>query len=97
MCIFILTICGFLQWKNLGKAGGVDIKGATGKVPESDLETEYKIVSSRKTHRCSISLHVFWMTVIVFLSSTSHSHGIHRKLFLSEVDQLATCQDFSSE
>lgn len=36
------TICGFLQWKYLGKAIGIDIERATGKVSESDLETKFK-------------------------------------------------------
>lgn len=33
-----LTICGSLQWKDLGKAVGVDIERATGQVLKGDLQ-----------------------------------------------------------
>lgn len=57
--MFMLTICGSLQWKDLGKAIGVDIEGATGKVSESDLETQFRWVSTHKDHAPSGVLHKF--------------------------------------
>lgn len=49
MCVFRLTVCGFLQWKYLGKAIGVDIERATGQVFESDLETQFKPMEDQQT------------------------------------------------
>lgn len=42
MSMLMLTICGSLLWKDLGKAIGVDIERVTGQVSESDLETQFK-------------------------------------------------------
>lgn len=36
--MFKLTVCGFLQWRDLGEAIGVDVKRATGQVLKNDLE-----------------------------------------------------------
>lgn len=47
MSVHKLTICGFLQWTDLSKAIGVDVKRATSQVFECDLETYFKPVEDQ--------------------------------------------------
>lgn len=37
-----VTVCGFLNGKDVGEASGVDVERATGQVSQSDLETQFK-------------------------------------------------------